>query len=759
LFRPTVAIKKTVSDLCLNRVILIGGVNLLSDSRFLKLAVLWAGGGVLLAIAKTVMSEGGSAAEFTLYELCPFAGGLLVLILLHLFLKRSAIDGCSESGELTEGMQLEVEREKLAQERTELDQLKQEIEQQLDLRAEQLNSREVSLTDRLVQFQEWNEYPKPDDSSSDGTPPALLVEQDQRVIELLDAEAKLVYSRLKESHYNPDGKLDPVLIRDQVVELMTRVAKIYRPDAETPLMETSVDQMLRVGSRVCLHLLIVLDRLPLNLHEETLSTLHNYIRNAIKAWEAYSTAEPYLTHVGRALYVGRYLAGASPLTMGITWAISELGKLGAAKYGKHFVDQQAVSLIGDVVRIVGFEVATVFSGDFRHRNADWVYGSELTNLMSRFPVSRENLAHSLREVGTLSVRNEYDRIFLYRCLSAHRAATPLINAHESLSAEERQDIAKKLEKFYDDFIHGRTKKRLEPWIEGVEERLGVPVNIAVSEKGEDGRASETAAGDGESQSAIESLAGFVTAVKGRPVRELTTFLPQLESAKIVGVEQAQKLLEDVEADPPQLFEPPDIDPDGEVLKAYLDDLVQLAVELAPHDLQPDEFVTETAAYFGSDIKAIQKQLDQKYCDFVTSRIAEDAPSTKLSPDAARLLVGLWKDEESPHFVYGGVNVDVQGDSAASREEAVLVGMSSRLLLIVPGGSGWTAIGTLSGYSVSRVDGRLIDDCRLSGGRWAFSTAAEPPEPRSLDLTIPGAVMNRYESWFAPLLDLVRRSPD
>ncbi|MDA0285250.1 MAG: hypothetical protein O3B86_18025, partial [Planctomycetota bacterium] len=115
------------------------------DLRFLKLAVWWAGGGVLLAIAKVVMTEGRTAAEFSLYEVVPFAVGLLVLILLHFFLKRPARDGCNESGELTEGMQFAVDREKLTQERAELERLRTEIKQQLDLRAEQLNSREVAL--------------------------------------------------------------------------------------------------------------------------------------------------------------------------------------------------------------------------------------------------------------------------------------------------------------------------------------------------------------------------------------------------------------------------------------------------------------------------------------------------------------------------------------------------------------------------------------------------------------------------------------
>jgi hypothetical protein len=726
-----------------------------ADSRFLKLAVLWAGGGVLLAVSKLVASGAGAAAEFTLYEVGPFAGGLLVLILLHFFLKRPAVDGCNESGELTDGMQLEVEREKLAQERTELERLQQEIEQQLDQRAEQLNSREVALTDRLVQFQEWNEYPQPDDGSREmATAPALLVEQDQRVIEILDDEAKLVYSRLKDGYYNPEGTLNPDLMRDQVIDLVTRVAKVYRPDAENPLMETSVDQMLRAGSRACLHLLIVLDRLPLNLHEETLSTLHSYVRNAIKAWEAYSAAEPYLNHVGKAWYAGRYLAGASPLTMGITWALTEIGKRGAAAIGKKIVDEQAVALIGDVVRIVGFEVASVFSGDFRHRSPDWVFGSELTNLMSRYPVSRENLAHSLREVGSLSLRNEYDRMFLYRCLSAHRSAAPLVDAREVLPAEQRQDISRRLEKFYQDFIHGRTKRRLDSWQEGVEERLGVPLEIAQPEKGDAKSLANDSTGGGEVAAAIESLAGFVSAVKGRPVRELSGMFSSLEISKTDDADDLPALLKQLEAEPPQLFEPPDIDPGSPVLTAYLDDLVQLAVEVAPHDLQPDDFVTETAAYFGADVKSIQKKLDQKYSSFVAERLPEDAPSAKLSSTAARRLISLLNDDEVPQFVYGSVKVDA---ATLNSSDAILVGLTSRLLLIPDDDARWSATGTLTGYSISRVDGRLIDDCQLTGGQWTVTSESDQPDPQPLALTISGAVMNRYESWFAPLLDMIRNS--
>ncbi len=726
----------------------------MADSRFLKLAVLWAGGGVLLAIGKIVAIQGGVAAEFSLYEIGPFAVGLLTLILLHFFLKSPAIEGCDASGELTDEVKLEVERKKNAQDRAELERLQNEIEQQLAQRAEQLNSREVALTDRLVQFQEWNEYPQPDNDNRETTAPALLLEQDQQIIEILDVEAKLVYSRLKDGYYNPEGTLNPDLMRDQVIDLVTRVARVYRPDSENPLMETSVDQMLRAGSRACLHLLIVLDRLPLNLHEETLSTLHSYIRNAIKAWDAYSAAEPYINHVGKAWYAGRYLAGASPLTMGITWALTEIGKRGAKAIGKKIVDEQAVALIGDVVRIVGFEVASVFSSDFRHRSPDWVYGSELSNLMSRYPVSRENLAHSLREVGSLSLRNEYDRMFLYRCLSAHRSAAPLVDARDILPAEQRQDISRRLKNFYQDFIHGHTKKRLQIWQQGVEERLGIPLEIAQPDHGDTKSLTNAATGSDEIAAAIESLAGFVSAVKGRPVRAISNLSVNLETCKAADGEELQAMLEQFEAEPPQFFEPPDIDPESPVLTAYLDDLVRLAVEVTPYDLQPDDFITETAAYFGVDVQSVQKKLDQKYCSFVADRLPEDAPSSKLSPTAARRLVSLLNDDEVPQFIYGSVKVDAGEGSTLNSSSAFLVGLTSRLLLIPEDDARWSATGTLAGHSLSRVDGRLIDDCQLSGGQWAVTSESNP---QLFTLMISGAVMNRYESWFAPLLNMVRSS--
>lgn len=743
----------------------------MSNDRFLNLAVLWGIGGACAAVAKSLLGESPGNAQFSPIELLSYAGGFVALIGLHFALRQSSVEGCSESGELTEEMQLAAEREKIAQEREDLEQFQKQLQQQLDQRAEQLNSREVELTNRLVQFHEWLEYPGASDASPVGDsaatqsqPAALLIEQDQRVIDLLDEEAKLVYSRLRESYYNPDGQLDAERIRNQVLDVVNRVARIYRPDVENPLMETSVDQMLRAGSRACLHLLIVLDRLPLNLHEESLSTLHTYVRNAIKAWDAYSAAEPYLTHAGRAWYVGRYLAGASPLTMGITWALSEIGKRGAKAIGKKVLDEQAVALIGDVVRIIGFEVASVFSTDFRHRSPDWIYGSELTDLMSRFPVSRENLAHSLREIGKLSVRNEYDRMFLYRCLSTHRAARPLVSAQEYLPPDQRQDIANRLEKFYTDFIHGRTEKRVNAWLDGVEERFGIRLDVeSTSGSAKSKRVGHDNTLHDDTLAAMESLAGFACAVKGRPIRELSDRMSQLHLAASLDDGQLRSVLQQLETEPPQLFDPPDIDPDSPILEAYFDDLISLAVELPPRDMNADDFVLETAAYFGTAVTGVQKKLDQAWLDFVRKAIPENAPSAKVTPETARQLIQSIPETESPQFIYSGVKARRPDSEDDLLSDGVLMGTQSQLILLTTDGPLRIATTDLSELSIEKIDGMVIDDCRLTGGNWHLSDStfgdrnSATSTGESLELTIPGAVMNRFDNWFKPLLAISRQS--
>lgn len=648
---------------------------------------------------------------------------------------------------------VDTEHDQLERERAELDELRKTIESQLETQAAEINEREMRLSNRLVAFQEWLEYPGAEQAiegiaATESLATAELTDCDQQVIELLDAESKQLYEKIREGYYQPDGQLDSKLIRDDVMDLVTRVAKVYRPDSENPLLETSVDDLLRAGSRVCLHLLITLERLPFDLKEASFATLHGYVQKAVKAYGIYTAAEPYLGYASKAIYVGRMASGANPLTLGITWALTEIGKRGAKAIGQKLVDQQAISMLGDLVRVIGFEVASVYGGDFRHRDSNWVYGSELTNLMSRFPISRENLAHSLREVGTLTLRNEYDRVFLYRCLSTHRAAAPLVDAHSLLPPEQRQDIANRLEKFFRDFVHGRKPERVTEWLEGVETRLGFRLDVAV----DDAVAGSSDRQAQENASAFESLAALVCTVKGRPVRELRDHFGQLAVIERIGVPAADAMLADLEQRPPHYFDPPDIDPDSEALVAYMSDLCRLAVRVPPFDVHPDDVVLETAAYFGRDIAQERSNLDKEYTQFLANHLAGAAASTRVSGLAARAILSIPPDDEPITALYDAVNVVWPEGVTVPSGKVWLAGSRSRLILAIASDRDWSVVSPLTGFSAEKVDGMIIDDCRIRGGEWTLPARTEPV---TLEITIEGAKLKRYDSMFAPLFELLR----
>ena len=80
---------------------------------------------------------------------------------------------------------------------------------------------------------------------------------------------------------------------------------------------------------------------------------------------------------------------------GAWWLATELGRHGAQKLVENVVDRQAVGLLHDVITIVGTEVANVYGPGYRQRDAGWVYGTELVELASRFPASRESMTEAL----------------------------------------------------------------------------------------------------------------------------------------------------------------------------------------------------------------------------------------------------------------------------------------------------------------------------------------------------------------------------
>lgn len=144
--------------------------------------------------------------------------------------------------------------------------------------------------------------------------------------------------------------------------------------------------------------------------------------------------------MSRGLYAGRLLSASNPAALGAWWLATELGKRGAEKVIENVVDRQAIATLHDLVTVIGVEVAGIYGTGFRQRDAGWIMGTELVELIHSFPMSGESLKHGLQQITTLPLRSEYDRIYLYRCLAEHRSAGLQLADPAMLTREEREGI-------------------------------------------------------------------------------------------------------------------------------------------------------------------------------------------------------------------------------------------------------------------------------------------------------------------------------
>lgn len=639
----------------------------------------------------------------------------------------------------------------LAATRHELEQFEASVADQLKQRSNQLNAREQHLAQLQLNFSEWLEYPQTDqlqDPLSE-LEQRQLTDKDQLVLKRIEDESQRVYQKLREGYYKPEGKIDAKRIREDVHEFVLAVARIYRPDVDNPLLETSVDQLLRAGSRACLHLLVVLERLPFNPKDMSISTLHSYVQKALKAYDAYVAAKPYLGYVQTATYFGRWLAGATPLTLGVTWIIGELGKRGTQAAAQWLIDQQAVALLHEVTRVIGFEVASLFSGDFRHRDPNWVYAAELTNLMSLFPLSRDNLSQSLREVGALPFRNEYDRIYLYRCLSAHKAPHPLVAAHEFLSHGDRQQVGKRLERFFQGFIHGKQPQLVEQWLNGVEQRLAIKLtpNLAL------GSHETNSNPEQDRLRCVQALAGFLIAFKAIPPEEVSDRLLVTELYREFSDTERSAFNERLVNEPPQ-FEVPDIDVSGPLAAAFVGDLTRLVVRTRPWDVQPDEVIYETAVMLGQDFEKTKKQVAREYSDALASQFGKDAIAAKLDGQVARASLAVLQPGEDLKFAYtaNAISWPAMTSPLSGESKSGLIGTDRRLILIeATAQEAIVATHELTGLSLERIKKLVLDDCRLLGTQWQIEGS---PDAVTIAVQLAGSIGTRYETSFKPLSELV-----
>ena len=580
-------------------------------------------GEALIAAVAVLRREQLGAAQFALYGAALIMAGGIAVAVVHAALSPHARRTRRQRRRLAD----------IAHARQELEEARS-VESELRLGTEKLKDGEERLAVRLLTFHEWMEFPQPIEiqSSQDRDDRfAALADKDRELLKLLETETQAVFDAILQNKYVVDGQLQPLLMRDDAIELITKVAQLYQGDVENPLLETSIEKVLRSSSRVCLQLLVVLERLPLNVKQYNLNSMYRYVRQAVKAYGVYKSTEPYWPHISTAYYLGRFALGANPVSLSAWWFLSSLGKKHATEFTTRYVNRQVLNLLRDVVRVVGFETAAVYGGDFRHRDPNWIYGIELVELMRQVPLSPQSFSSALREIGALQLRSEYDRIFLYRCVAAGQSAqAERYSASSVLTGNDRHVIAQRLETFLNAFRLRGHDPALGKWSEAVESRLDVKLHT---------RGHKPQTQEEQRRAALFSLAGFLLEIKQREATELVELLQP--SAVLTTAEESlrKQLLDQLAEQTPFFFEHPDIDAKSALADSYLKDLARLAVHVTPRMLDLDVVLANAAAFLRRPTTEMQRLLDEQSRTVIQQRFSGSVNRLpKLTPGVSRSFV-------------------------------------------------------------------------------------------------------------------------
>lgn len=706
----------------------------------------------VLLLITALVSSGLTGWQFWML----LAGIVLVSVSVIFRLRGTAGAGFADAERLEQLASLAEERNRLQVQVDQFETLREQVLQQFTDRDLRLTERERDLVQRCARVQELLDYPT--DDVHQGRESADLVrlsEQDNAVRLLLESEAERVYEKIRANGYSKDGNLNVVLIRDEAHELIRRIARIYSPDSKQPLMETSFEQLARAASRICLHVLVLLEQLPLNVQQYNFNSLYGYFRKAVVGYGAFQKAAPWFKGLSRGVYAGRMLSMTNPLSMGAWWLASELGRKGTQKLVENVIDRQAVSILHDLVTVIGVEVACIYGTGFRQRDPAWVLGTELVELVSQFPLSRESLRAGLQAVTSLPLRNEYDRIYLYRCLANHRSAGHQLADSAMLTRAEREAIASQLEQFFGAHIHGVTAEKSSKWRSAAEERLDL--RLQLTEAGRTATVSHAHAAD----EAAVSVAVFLRSIAGASTDEIIRFLPQSRTWQFVAEPNRTALLDQfrsLSAD--QRFTPPGLEPTSPVTDAFLCDLACVTVRFCADEPHIEKLVVETGGYFRRTLAESQRTIDAQWLAEFRRHCVDSEIHPELNGPTVQRILKQREGESRIAFAYPEVSLRFGNDETRALTDAWLVGFiettpRQRRLIVswtdesnaVP----WSHAGALA---VQRERGLLIDSAAIGGGQLHGTAAAilGIPPAQSATLLVSGSLRGgRFRNYFRPLL--------
>lgn len=629
----------------------------------------------------------------------------------------------------------------------------------LQVESEAVATRERRLAEKLARHHEVLEFPVAKDFLQLEDQSAKLGEADRQVQEILEAEAASVYEKIRSNAYRIDGKINAALLRADVLKLVERVAKIYQPHSKQPLLETSFNQLARAFSRICLHCLVLLEQLPLDVRNYTLNELFTYFQRAAKAYGTYQQVAPWMQRLGRTAYAGRFAAGANPVTLGAWWIASEVAQRGAKHVVSNVVDRQAIAVLHDLVSVVGTEVANIYGPGYRQRDAAWVYGSELTELLSQFPVSRESLREALKEMTQLPLKCEYDRIYLYRCLATAKPAGFLLTDSSSLTREQRETIAVGLERFINEVLHGADKQAVQTWASETESRLDLKLRIQATS----GTSKQSA--DQQILDCFLSVWGFSTSVLAVDPQVCLHQLERLQLLKMLPLQQRQQLLTDFGNGRMVEFSIPDLDPTSNLLPVYLQDLYANALATKQCEQHHFELLLETAMHFRLSRDDSMKIMVAACRNDLTVSTESEGSVKAMSDHHA--VAAAFAARPNERFVDSfssvtAVTANPAADSNLTMEHACLVvfddmATETRRITVITAAfqqhGDWDFV---TEWSVTPIEGYVYDDCQLTrlksqrpsndediiAGQWDDITV----------VALGGSLLNRaFQNRFAALL--------
>lgn len=625
--------------------------------------------------------------------------------------------------------------------------LPNEIASVFEERLRQVERRERELADRLAGYHQWFEFPPPLDLAEIKPVTPETFERDRRLDKLLEERTEDLYEKIRTNAYSPEGKFEVTLVRDDVSALALEIATLYGSNPNRPLAGVSSERILRAAGRCCLKFLVELERLPLDIHSYDVVDVYGYVRQAVNVYGLYRSARRYMPWF-RGAYYGTWVAmGANPLALGAWWVVSTMGTKGASTVATNIANRWALSFLHDIVRVIGYEVASVYDPNLRYRDPNWCFAAELAELVQAFPGSEKSLRRALSLVGALQLRNEYDRIYFFRCIVEGKRAGLKRSHAADLLPNQRREIAERLEGFLKSNIPNPNPKTVERWRTGVEERLDVALTI-------DGPALALPESE-QRRDAVRSLAGYLLEIKQIEPESLRPLLEETALVTAMPEEQATGLWTTLQEDPPFFFQMPSVTPSGEIAKAFLQDLVVLAVKVAPRYPVADEIVVATAVRLRCDASDTKKRLDKQYVDELARLLPEEAPIRRIPADVARAALDLVQQEKHLRFVYGDVlPVDLEHDSLPelNRDKTWLMGIGDRLVAFAMGDTPELIWEGDSKVDLEYIKGRIRSDCRLTGGHW-FS----PELDTTPTLFLRGTVLGSSHKYFAPLIRFCQKA--